>query len=112
MLQDHTTPHRSLYNGAVLIDYKTIKNVVSSAAEAETHGIFNNAKTTLYLRHILSNLGHEQPSTIIRTDNSTTKGFVDSKIQLRKSKSWDMNLYWLKEKAVHKIIKVLWEKGS
>ena len=56
-------PQRSLHNGALVIECRTIKNVVSSAAEAETHGIFNNAKTTLYLRHILSTLGHKQPST-------------------------------------------------
>ena len=86
--------------------------MVSSAAEAETHGVFNNAKTTLYLRHLLSALGHCQPSTILRTDNSTTAGFIHNKIQLKKSKSWDMQLHWLREKELLKKLKIIWDKGS
>ena len=33
-------------NGAVLIEYKTLKNVVSSAAEGERCGIFHNVHPT------------------------------------------------------------------
>ena len=32
------------HNGAILIECRTLRNVVSSAAEAKTHGVFHNAK--------------------------------------------------------------------
>ena len=111
LLNKENTPNRSIHNGALLIDCKTIKNVVSSAAEAETHGVFNNVKTALFLRHLLSSLGHEQPPTTLHTDNSTTSGFIHNNIQLKKSKSWDMNLHWLREKELLKKIKIKWDKG-
>ena len=37
-------------NGAILIECKAIRNVVTSAAEAETHAIFHNARTSIPLR--------------------------------------------------------------
>ena len=76
LLDDPSNVHRSLYNGPILIECKTIRHVVSSAAEAETHGVFQNAKIAVSLRNILKELGHEQPPTPIITDNSTTTGFV------------------------------------
>ena len=100
------------HNGAILIECKTIRTVVSSAAEAETHGVFHNAKIGVNLRHILQAMGHPQPPTPVITDNSTTAGFTNGNIQLKKSKSWDMNLHWLRDRENHKQFKVVWEKGS
>ena len=37
------------YNGAILVECKTIRHVVTSAAEAETHGVFHNAKLALQI---------------------------------------------------------------
>jgi hypothetical protein len=85
---------------------------VSSAAEAETHGVFHNAKIGVNIRHILQAMGHPQPPTPVITDNSTTAGFTNGNIQLKKSKSWDMNLHWLRDRENHKQFKVVWEKGS
>jgi len=31
---------------------------------------------------------------------------------MKKSKSWDMNLHWLRDKEVQKYFKIFWEKGS
>ena len=46
-------------NGAIMIEYRTIRNVVTSTAEAETHGVFYNAKQTIPLRYVLEQLGHK-----------------------------------------------------
>ena len=100
------------YNGAILIECKTIRHVVSSAAEAETHGVFHNAKIGVNLRHLLEAMGHKQPPTPLATDNSTTAGFVNKNIQLKKSKSWDMNMHWLRDREHQKQFTVTWEKGS
>ena len=38
------------HNGAILIECRTLRNVVSSAAEVETHGVFHNAKQSIPIR--------------------------------------------------------------
>ena len=43
-LLDKPTTSNYQHNGAILIECKSVRNVVSSAAEAETNGIFENAK--------------------------------------------------------------------
>ena len=85
---------------------------MSSAAEAETTGVFNNAKLTVSIRHLLNQLGHSQPITVIHTDNSTTAGFANKNMQLKKSKSWDMNLHWLRDREHHKHFKIRWHRGK
>ena len=85
--------------------------MVSSSAEAETNAVFQNAKLTVSIRHLLQELGHPQPITTIKTDNSTAAGFVNRNMQLKKSKSWDMNLHWLRDRENTKYFNVHWEKG-
>ena len=112
LLDKEDTHNRSIHNGAVLIECKTIRHVVSSAAEAETKGVFENAKKIIAMRHLLHDMGHPQKQTTINTDNSTTVGFVSKNIQLKKSKSWDMNFHWLRDKELQNKIKVVWKKGK
>ena len=50
LLYDISNIQRTLYNGPILFEYKTIQHVVSSAAEAETHGVFLNAKIAVSLK--------------------------------------------------------------
>ena len=45
-------------NAPVLVICKTLKHVVSSAAEAETVGVFTNAEIALRMRHTLEALGY------------------------------------------------------
>ena len=67
---DHNDTHPK--NGAILVDCKGLHWVVSSAAEAETHGVFHNSTIALNIRNILTHMGHPQPMTLVQTDNSTT----------------------------------------
>ena len=105
------TPHPRL-NGAILIECKTLRHVVASAAEAEVGGIFHNAQTSIPIRNMLINLGHPQPPTPIKTDNSTANSFVHDNINLKKSKSWDMRYYWLRDRALQNQFKIFWERGK
>ena len=63
---------------------------MSSAAEADTFGTFNNRKTNIAMRLALITLDHEQPVTPLKTDNSTTEGFVNSGMKQKRSRTWDM----------------------
>ena len=105
-----TTPNPKP-NGPILTECKTIRNVMSSAAEAESIGIYHNGKTAIPIRTALEELGHPQPPTIIKTDNSTAHGILPSKIRQKRSNAFDMNVYWIKDRIKQKQ-KIFWERGK
>ena len=43
-------------------------------------------------------MGHPQDPTQLTIDNTTTTAFVHKNMVMKKSKSWDMNLHWLRDK--------------
>ena len=95
-LLNHPDPHKKFYNdnGPILIECCTLRSVVTSAAESETHGVFHNAKKSLSIIYMLTQMGHPQKQPVpIRTDNSTSSGFVNKNIQMKQSKTWDMQLH-------------------
>ena len=98
-LSDHPniTQHPTL-NGAILVECKTLRHVVSSSAKAEVAGIFHNATTAIPIRHMLQALNHPQPPTPIKTDNSTALGFIHNNIHTKCFKSSD----WA---SSHKVIR-------
>jgi hypothetical protein len=57
-------------NGAILTNVTIMKAVMSSAAEAELGALFFDAKEVVYLRQILTKMGHQQPQTSVQTDNT------------------------------------------
>ena len=67
-------------NGAIVVNCTTLRHVVSSAAEAETAGVYHNAQLAIPIRTILNALDHPQPPTPIKTDNSTALGYVTNTI--------------------------------
>ena len=67
---------------------------MSSAAEAELGVLFMNAETAIPMRKTLEELCHPQPLTPIQTDNSTTYGVINNKIQPKATKAMDMRFYW------------------
>ena len=74
------TKHPKL-NGAILVECKTLRHVVSSSAESEVAGIYHNSGIAIPIRQTLQALNHQQPSTPLKTDNSTATGFVYENIQ-------------------------------
>ena len=102
-------------NGAVLIECKGLKNVVSSTAEAETGGIFHTSQTAIPIARILTHvLKHPQPAdgTPIVTDNATSKGIITKLIKPRKSKTWDMRHHWIEDRIKRKEIQLIWKPGK
>ena len=99
-------------NAPILIESKTLRNVVASAAEAETGGLFQNAQTILHIRILFEALGHIQPPTPLKIDNRTANTFSHTKfLRQRKSKSWDMKYHWLRDRELQKLMYVFWDKG-
>jgi hypothetical protein len=82
-------------NGAEQNVSKILKAVMSSTAKkAELGALYINAHKAIPMRQLLKKMGHKQPKTPIKTDNSTTFGAVNNNIQPRGTKAMDMRFHW------------------
>jgi hypothetical protein len=88
-----------------------IKNVFDSAAESEVGAFFQNAQSGAPLRVTLAELGHTQPTTPIRTDNSTEFGILSETINQKRSKAMDMRYHWLTDRVRQEQFYVYWRPG-
>ena len=98
-------------NGAIHIIAKIIKNVVSSAAEAEIAGVFMNTKEAVPIRIGLEEMGHKQSVTEIVTDNSTASNILNNTCKQLRSKAIDMRYYWVRDRIGEKQFKLIWRPG-
>jgi hypothetical protein len=57
-------------------------------------------------------MGHPQPKTLIQTDNLTAEGFINSKIQTKRTKSMDMKFEWLKDREAKDQFRFYWRSGK
>ena len=85
------------FDGAIVVSAKTAKHVMRSAAEAEMSALFMNAQELMPLRQCSEELGHKQPPTTVKTDNSTAMGIANETIKQKRSKSMDMRTHWVKD---------------
>ena len=101
-------------NGPLLTICRRLRNVVSSAAEAETGAAFLNSQAAIPILRTLAILGHPQPpdGTPFKMDNAVTNGFIHSNIRQKRSKHWDMRYHWMRNKEALKLFRYYWAKGS
>ena len=99
-------------NGAIMTNATIIKTVMSSAAEAELGAKFLNAKEGVYLRQILTKMGHPQPRTPIQTDNTKAEGIINNKIQPKWTKAMDMRFHWLRDLEAQGQFRTHWRPGK
>ena len=98
-------------NGPILTPTGVIRVVVSSAAKAETTGLFTNMKEATILRTTLQEMGHPQPPTPIQVDNSTACGIANDNIKLQRSRAIDMRFYWVQDRVDQNQFHVYWKPG-
>jgi hypothetical protein len=99
-------------NGAVDVFCQVLREVVSSAAEAELAALFHNGKNACPLRICLEELGHPQPATPIVTDNSTATGIANDTIKQKRSKAIDMRFYWIRDRVHQGQFHIYWKPGT
>jgi hypothetical protein len=104
---DPTPPN----NGAILTECRIIKNVMSSAAEAEMAAAHHNAIEACGLRTCLEEMGHKQPPTHVQVDNSTADGIANKTVKQRRTKAMDMRFYWLQDRIAQDQFRVFWQRG-
>jgi hypothetical protein len=105
------SPKQETLNGSILNVAAVIKNVVASAAESEVGVCFHNAQSGAPFRVTLTELGHTQPLTPLRADNSTAFGILNKAIKQKRSKAMDMRYHWLTDRVRQKQFDVYWRPG-
>jgi hypothetical protein len=90
-----------------------MKIVMSSgAAEVELGALYTTAKEMVPLHQTLIKMGWPQPCMHIHMDNSTAVGITNLTIVLRKTKSMDLLLWWLRCRESQQQFRYYWDKGS
>jgi hypothetical protein len=95
------SPDQDTINGSILNVASVIKSVVASATELEVGACFHNAQSGAPLRVTLTELGHTQPPTHLRTNNTIAFGILNETIKQKRSKAMDMPYHKLTYR-VHK----------
>ena len=110
---DPNTHKQPMTNAPVHVMCNTIKNVMASAAEAETGGIFMATQRACPLRTAIIELGHPQPKTgtPCYTDNATAKGILTASMRQKLSKAFDMRFYWIRDRIQQGQFDLIWRKG-
>jgi hypothetical protein len=85
--------------------------VVASAAESEVGACFHNAQSDAPLRVTLTELGHIQPPTPLRTDNPAAFRILNETIKEKRSKAMDMRYHWLTDRVRQQQFDVYWRPG-
>jgi hypothetical protein len=67
--------------------------VVSSVTEADFSALFVNAKEGTVTRTTLTELGHNQDTTELKTDNTTADGIINNTVHQNCSKEMEMRFY-------------------
>ena len=57
-------------------------------------------------------LDHLQAPIQVKTDNSTAVTFSTNNLKEKHSKSWDIRLHWLRDRAQQQQFRITWEKGA
>ena len=98
-------------NGAILTECQTLRSVMTSAAEAETITVFNNGKAAIPIIITAEELGHNQPAATFKTDNSTCHGILNATMRQKRSKHYDMKIWWFRDQIKKGLFRLFWEKG-
>ena len=101
-----------IFNPPIAVIAKVIKAVMSSASEAEIGALYMNAQELIPLRVTCEELGHPQPATPMRTDNTTACGLLNKKYKQNRSKANDMRFWWLVDRADQNQFQIYWDKSE
>ncbi len=99
-------------NGAIHIVSNILRNVMSSAAEAEFGGLFYNGQEACPIPQALIDMGHPQLATPMKTDNSTACGIANDTVNQRRSKAMDMRFYWIRCRSKQNQFRIHWKPGQ
>ena len=85
---------------------------MGSAAEAEIGAEYINGQDCVLIRTTLEEMGRHQPPTPIQVDNTTATSFANGTMKQKRSKSVDINFYWLQDRTTHGQFNIYWGPGN
>ena len=88
-----------------------MRQVLSSATEAEVGATFYGCQDAVPLRNTLADLCHIQGATLIITDNECCEGILNNTVKQIRLKAMGMRFYWVKCRIAHGQFKLLWISG-
>ena len=94
-------------DGVIHVVCKIIAHLVTSA---KTCGIFISAQEIIPIHHMCEALRHIQPPIPLKTENSTTHGFISNSMKKIRCKTWNMRWNWLRDPRIKRVIAVYWDK--
>ena len=100
------------FNAPIYVLAKVLKHVTASAAETEIGALYLNAREATVFRQTLHDMGHPQPATPIKTDNTTARGIIDETMKAKYLKGADMRLNWMKDRVEQEQFYVYWEPAE
>jgi hypothetical protein len=106
------SPLPPLTYGPLLCHYTVLKHWVSSMADAEFGSVCVNTKIGTVTRTTLTEMGHPQEATYLKTDNSTTDGIINKTVQQKLSKAMDMRCYWIQDRVEQGQFDMGWAVGD
>ena len=109
---DTPTSHLHPLNAPMHVECKIMKNVLSSATEAEIGAIFLNCQQAEIIRTTLEELGHPQNTTTIVTDNATANNIINGNAKQKRTKAMDMRYNWILDRQVQRHFQVIWRPGK
>ena len=77
-------------NRAVFTILQIIKALLSLAAKAEVGALYINCQEVVPSQHIFKFMGHKQPPTSMKTENTTALGVVNSNF-MNQINQWTLN---------------------
>jgi hypothetical protein len=98
-------------NAPILVDMKTLRYTVGSAAEAKIGGIYMGGQTVVPIRQALEEMQNPQPVTPIKNNNVTAHGILTATMRPKMSKSIDKNYWWMKDIIHQKGFNLYWKSG-
>jgi len=111
-LDKHSPTFQHAINAPIHVECRIMKNVLSSATEAEIGAIFLNCQQAEIVRTTLLELGHPQPATHIVTDNATANNIINGNAKQKRTKAMDMRYNWILDRQVQSHFHVLWRPGK
>ena len=99
-------------NSPVIVKSKIIDTVISSVQESETGSGFINGKDAAPLRNALYEMGHIQGPTPIQFGNIVANSIITDTVVQRRSKSMDIQFYWLRDRFQQKQFHVHWKHAK
>jgi hypothetical protein len=97
-----------ILNVPIMSVIKTIRAVMSSAAEAEVGATFYNCKEAAPLRTALEELGHAQPPDPVQVDNVTAVGIANRTVKQVRSRAMDMRFYSIQDRIDQDQFHIFW----